>query len=401
MDTQGARETDAEKDNEETDSEGGTQAKTRGDRAGPGERRRCDRKSQRGPEIPRGPETRGSGGQRAEGPGDAATGSGREKHGGGGARQARARGWGRRGPGTRAEWDRNKKTGRQALGEDRDADQRETNTEGRGQEARDGRDGRGVRGRRADVRGSPGEGRPGRRRGARSTAGTDSRWGAPLRPRQVLTLQVLLHHQAGVALPGPPGQFDQGVLVARQQLLLRGLPEAPGRLPGWGSGSRGPGVQGCGGRGAGWGAAEAAAPRQRGSHPLRPRGRPASPRFSRFSTTAASSCRWSLRSRKRCSWSRCAICRRRSCTSVRCWAASCSALSRSRPVLLFASSLGEGEGSPGQGDWRAGDSLEPRDGRGQPEVGDCVEQGSQDPGKGQNLADVILTSQKAESFLGS
>lgn len=223
----------------------------------------------------------------------------------------------------------------------------------------------------------------------------------PLRPRQVLTLQVLLHHQAGVALPGPPGQFDQGVLVARQQLLLRGLPEAPGRLPGWGSGSRGPGVQGCGGRGAGWGAAEAAAPRQRGSHPLRPRGRPASPRFSRFSTTAASSCRWSLRSRKRCSWSRCAICRRRSCTSVRCWAASCSALSRSRPVLLFASSLGEGEGSPGQGDWRAGDSLEPRDGRGQPEVGDCVEQGSQDPGKGQNLADVILTSQKAESFLGS
>lgn len=50
---------------------------------------------------------------------------------------------------------------------------------------------------------------------------------------QGLTLQVLLHQQVRVALPGQLGQFLQGVLVAQHQLLLGGLPEAFGHLPGW------------------------------------------------------------------------------------------------------------------------------------------------------------------------
>ena len=52
-------------------------------------------------------------------------------------------------------------------------------------------------------------------------------------PRE-LTLQVLLHQRVRVALPGQLGQFLQGVLVAQHQLLLGGLPEAFGHLPGWG-----------------------------------------------------------------------------------------------------------------------------------------------------------------------
>lgn len=60
---------------------------------------------------------------------------------------------------------------------------------------------------------------------------------APLHP-QVLTLQILFHQQVRIALPGQLGQFIQGVLVAQHQLLLGGLPEAFGHLPGWGA--RGP-----------------------------------------------------------------------------------------------------------------------------------------------------------------
>lgn len=68
---------------------------------------------------------------------------------------------------------------------------------------------------------------------------------------------------------------------------------------------------------------------------------PASPRCSRFSTTAGSGCRsLFLSSRKRCSCSKCAICRCKICTSVSFWATSFSALSRSMPNLAFASSLG-------------------------------------------------------------
>lgn len=53
-------------------------------------------------------------------------------------------------------------------------------------------------------------------------------------PAQALTLQVLVHQQVRVALPGQLGQFIQGVLVEQHQLLLGGLPEALDQLPGWG-----------------------------------------------------------------------------------------------------------------------------------------------------------------------
>lgn len=157
--------------------------------------------------------------------------------------------------------------GKAGSGETRDA-HAETNTGGRGQKARDGgrreigKDGEEERGRgRADgkspverslIAGSSSEGgrpipppppRPGPKRWPSVTETEHSlhwipgAWGrepAPLHP-QVLTLQILFHQQVRVALPGHLGQFIQGVLVAQHQLLLGGLPEAFGHLPGWGA----------------------------------------------------------------------------------------------------------------------------------------------------------------------